>query len=69
MSVWVDQQPPPAEGRGLFCEYVQTWARTLPITTGTFNLVVKDRSAFPPKRCAFSPPELPEGNSCVLETF
>jgi len=32
-------------------------ARTIPLTTGTFNLVVKDRFASPPERRVFSPGE------------
>jgi hypothetical protein len=33
-------------------------ARTFLLTTGTFNLVVKDRIAFPPERRAFSPEQI-----------
>ena len=39
------------------------------LTTGTFNLVVKDRIAFPPERRVFSPGELTKVNPTVLETF
>src|SRR5215475_14686591 len=38
--------------------------------TGTFNLFVKDRIAFPPERRAFSPAgKHTEANPAVLETF
>jgi hypothetical protein len=30
--------------------------QAFPLTTGTFNLIVKDRFAFPPERRVFSPP-------------
>ena len=33
----------------------RTYARIRSLTTGTFNLVVKDRIAFPPERRVFSP--------------
>jgi len=39
------------------------------LTTGTFNLVVKDRFAFPPERRVFSPGELTKVNPTVPETF
>jgi hypothetical protein len=57
--VWVDQQPPPAEGKVLICEYVQTFwpehfqqrlpkaeafSRRIHLTTGTFNLLSKTNS-------------------------
>jgi len=52
-SVWVDRQPPPAEAKVLSCEYVQTWARTFVSHDWHVQPFVKDRSAFPPERCAF----------------
>jgi len=40
---------------GLSCEIARIRTRDFHLTTGTFNLVVKDRIAFPPERRAFSP--------------
>ena len=40
------------------------------LTTGTFNLVVKDRTAFPPQRRVFSPERVTKQTApSVLETF
>jgi hypothetical protein len=39
------------------------------LTTGTFNLVVKDRTAFPPQRRVFSPERVAnQATRAVLET-
>jgi len=40
---------------GLSCEIARTWTRAIHLTTGTFNLVVKDRTSIPPERRGFSP--------------
>jgi hypothetical protein len=39
----------------LSCEIARIRTRDFHLTTGTFNLVVKDRSASPPERRVFSP--------------
>jgi hypothetical protein len=49
---------PPFPRRGtmdLSCEIARIRTRDFHLTTGTFNLVVKDRSASPPERRVFSP--------------
>jgi len=44
---------PLSENGDLSCEIARTYARVTSLTTGTFNLVVKDRIAFPPERRVF----------------
>ena len=55
---------------GLFCEITRTCARVIHLTTGTFNLIVKDRKQDPPEGTVFSPERSCTGaTSSVLETF
>ena len=62
---------PPLPRRGamdLSCEIARIRTRDFHLTTGTFNLVVKDRSASPPERRVFSPGDHTEARPTVLET-
>ena len=54
----------------LSCEITRTCARVIHLTTGTFNLIVKDRKQDPPEGTAFSPERNhTSANPSVLETF
>ena len=56
-----DHAIPLRESRGLSCEIVRTCARIRSLTTGTFNLIVKDRIAF---RLSGAPSVQPETHKC-----
>ena len=54
----------------LSCEITRTCARVIHLTTGTFNLIVKDRKQAPPEGTVFSPERShTSANPSVLETF